>query len=122
MSDQPAPLLRQAAEKLRATAKHATPGPWTVHEAQGGFLRVEGTGDYSGYCEGADLHLSNRGTADWIALASPGLAGPLAFWLDDTAEFLEGVEITHGFVTELALENSRHALAVARIILSREAS
>lgn len=49
--------------------------------------------------------------------AHPSLAIVLADWLEHTAEFLDGVQQAHGAVTETAVHNSRHALAVARAVL-----
>lgn len=67
--------------------------------------------------------MRKRGGRDleWIALASPALAEPLAAWLDDHAELYEDVfkdldERFHARVETNARAMVEHALAVARAV------
>lgn len=105
--DQPAALLRQAAEKLRSAATNATSGPWIVHEAHG-FLRVDNNRGHSG----ADLPEWNRDTAEYIALMHPGVGAALADWLENTA-----IKLHHSTHPEWQGNVEPHALAVARQVL-----
>lgn len=54
--------------------------------------------------------------ADWIAMMHPGLAEPLAAWLDDTAGDLEAEQRT-----ELETSSEFYAVTVARAILGEVA-
>lgn len=55
-------------------------------------------------------------------LMQPALGLAVADWLEHAGEFLAGVESAHGRVTDQALHNSRHALAVARAVFGLEAT
>jgi hypothetical protein len=118
MSDQPAALLRQAAEKLRETAKHATPGPWSAEESTEYGFRV-GTADQKAWVawtgEYDDEPVESRADARWIALMSPALAGPLADWLESEASYWANV-----YVGQPMPPRDHLALAVARTILGKE--
>lgn len=105
----PATTLTAAAQALRDAANA------TRHEMKTGT-----------YWQGLDPDTAwERGISNAVgahaggfcALMSPDVALALADWLEHFAEFLRGVEQTHGTVTELALYNSRHALTVARALL-----
>jgi hypothetical protein len=75
-----AETLRAAAKLLRETAAKATPGPWENAEDD---LWIGG--NIWGYV----IHKEETFVGDdpaWIALAHPGLAGPLADFLEGTAE------------------------------------
>jgi hypothetical protein len=76
--DDPAELLRTAADRLETLAARTTPGDWRV----GGLLAsrpevIAHSGD------GATEHVAEAraGTAAWIAALSPAVAAPLAAWL-----------------------------------------
>jgi hypothetical protein len=134
VADDPASLLRQAAEVLRSTATAATPGPWSAEESTEYGFRV-GTANQKAWVawtgEYDDEPDQSRADARWIALAHPGLAGPLADWLEHAAK-------AHDATVQAAFDNWRgsndteardrwidrqtdqHALAVARTILGKE--
>ena len=123
----PVETLQAAAAKLRELVKKATPGPWTAHSD--GLVWPERMGDpVSGSTEQED--------AEWIAFAHPGVAEPLADWLDAQAEDLgwHMAAWTHvnpgeesGFfgqaardparLAQLTADHSGRALAVARVLL-----
>jgi hypothetical protein len=75
----PAEELRAAATKLRETAANATPGPWENAEND---LWIGGP--VWGYQVTKDGTFIGEDSA-WIALMHPGLAEPLAEWLDSEA-------------------------------------
>ena len=129
MSESPAAVLRKAAARVRETGaacessvislrgvpwhteKYAVDlSPRAVAQSAPSSDERARVGRYIAEAESPKL-------AAWIALMHPGLAEPLAAWLSDSAEFLDGVTEAHGTVTELALHNTRHQLAIARIIL-----
>jgi hypothetical protein len=76
--EDPAQLLRTAADRLAALAARTTPGDWRV----GGLLatRPEVVAHLP---DGGTEHVAEAraGTSAWIAALSPALAGPLAAWL-----------------------------------------
>lgn len=121
--------LRRAAQKLRETAATATPGPWE-HVSTGDDgpfpLWVIGppTDPDNGWTSREVVRLTEdmtdalkdvadpeeivaRADLDWIALASPSLAEPIAAWLDRVAQWWP----TYGSGDREA------AIAVARAIL-----
>lgn len=100
----PAEELRAAASLLREMAANATPvshtdGRWTAHA--GGTV----TGDYT-----VAYRCLMQGDAEWIALAGPQIAEPLAAWLEFVAETWA--------VQKRGVRS--HALAVARAILRND--
>jgi hypothetical protein len=77
----PAEEWRAAAAKLRETAKAATPGLWHPDAdelGRGWDLRSAANGLMLGFG-------FTKADATWSALMHPGLAGPLAAWLEKTA-------------------------------------
>jgi hypothetical protein len=105
----PAETLRAAAQRLREVAADTSPGRW----------QTNGYGDYGWYVSlgtyghGVETHDSRQGKADaeWIALASPALAEPLAEWLVAVAALQFGiVRLPDSPIVD-------HALAVAAVIL-----
>lgn len=133
--------LRAAADTIRKLGREATPGPWhrplnTRYKASIRAALPEGE-QPNKWRDGIDPdtgeretvtvvtvpiwsngeHARKRGGRDleWIALAHPGLAEPLATWL----EVMSGVaecDAERGFKTSAQTEA---ALAVARVILGR---
>ena len=104
----PAEEMRAAAKLLRETGTVTTPGPWTTGHVPGvGWCVSNPT---LSMCVAAEQGWLGEGDAAWIALAHPGLAEPLAQWLENTSLTLgrPGHREWHG--TEKA------ALAAARII------
>ncbi|MEV7491448.1 ParB N-terminal domain-containing protein [Streptomyces anulatus] len=102
--DRPADQLRAAAEKLRAAAAPATPGPW----------KMTGVGDFgwSVSAPGVETPDTEQGrtNAELIALLHPGVGLEVARWLESWA----GVDLSeHGPMPE----DAQHALAVARQLL-----
>jgi hypothetical protein len=120
----PAEQLREAAQMLRDTASDATRGPWVHHRT----ITRDDENDFawtvcrticdggSGGCEpdcGADVLTTGaegceednvtEADASWIALVHPGLAEPLAAWLESAANRAP-TEVTY------------RALAVARVL------
>lgn len=81
--------LRQAAATLRETAGNATAGPWSTVSGAANVLHFPDD-DFRdprvvvGPGRGASL-----ADVAWIALAHPGLAEPLAAWLDTVADQYE---------------------------------
>lgn len=114
----PADTLARAVNKLRQAANAATPGPWTVHEANG-FLRVDQPGPPSKAwtVTGADLAEENRNTAEYIALMHPAVGLALADWLANEAAYQLHLDETG----QDGAEDSTHALAVARAIFGEAA-
>jgi hypothetical protein len=110
--------LRAAAAKLRKTAKNATPGRWTAeHQSWAGdnaVLSYATNGHAVAVCgeevKGADHPAS--ADAAWIALAHPGLAEPLAAWLESAAKHAGKVVDP----ANQAIIADQDALAVARVI------
>ncbi|MFD0902378.1 hypothetical protein [Actinomadura sediminis] len=112
----PADELRAAAQKIRDTAKGATPGPWQVgngveigigieQHSPGRFsydallAEVTSENDRINDVEDAkdfrsvDITVgSAEADAAWIALASPQIAEPIAAWLEGAGCDLGGAE------------------------------
>ena len=111
MSDKAAAdLLRNAADLLRHTGDHATPGPWrdlpmgsdgSVVLAGGNTIRTARRPARCG--EFAD--------ASWIALANPLIAGPLAALMEEAAS-----DIDHNGAHPFKYGN---AISIATAIVSR---
>lgn len=105
----PAEELRAAAATLRQTAAKAQAGPWGV-ESTG---RTWAVLSYS--TSGFVADLGRKDVPDtlldgeWIALANPALAEPLAAWLDRAADH-ECLE------SPVACRDANRALDVARVI------
>jgi hypothetical protein len=86
----PAEELRAAATKVRETASKATPGRWQseVLPPNERFTRPAYwvTTEYDDSDGTTDVVVADcpwrEGDAEWIALASPALAEPLAAWLE----------------------------------------
>ena len=130
----PAATLRDAAKVLRDTASNATPGPW----------KTKGVGDFGWLVVDADpagrfsveTEDNEHGRADaaWIALAHPGLAEPLAAWLEIAADDLGGAaaylartaassppgEVFDPFDYVDEPDSVRAAMDIARAILGRD--
>jgi hypothetical protein len=102
--------LRKAAEKLRDLAVDASTAPW-MKAAE--HVKAVWTDDglivvRDRYAEGGDLA--------WIATVHPGIAQPLADWLDSVADahiHLDDREIS---AFDLPGTSTHPALTVARII------
>lgn len=108
----PAEEMRAAATKLRETAKNAPRGPWEfvqdLYWDRDAIVSPEALGWDALVL---DVHNDSEGpAARWAALAHPGLAEPLAEWLEHLAEILDETKDVH------MRSNVQHALAVARII------
>lgn len=95
----PAEKLRAAAAKLREMAKGTTRGPWFVADCElyPRWILTNGkTEPDSGYAadvfksyeDGVGVTISDADWA-WMAFAHPGLAGPIAAWLEETARQFE---------------------------------
>ena len=109
----PADELRAAAEKLRALADAATPGPW----------EQTGIGDYGWTVTTPGTHVAEtddsdrgRADADWIAAMHPGVGLALADWLD-----LAATEYDPAADVQETDRSHDAALAVARAVLGRPA-
>lgn len=100
----PAEELRDAATKIRETAAKACDGPWENAE---GVLWIGGA--TWGYAVPKSEFLPNGADPAWIALMHPGLAEPLAEWLEHEAYLVEKRDLS-------AEGNTFHALKVARAI------
>lgn len=136
MTDTPADQLREAAEKLRACATAAHPGPWDsmphLHiedgcrclsclEASGWLLTHTAT------CDETELASRNKEAArcsvdvlsfedaEYVIAAHPGVGIAVADWLDAYAEHLAAS--THPSWQETV---SQQPLAVARAILGAD--
>ncbi|MEV0382855.1 hypothetical protein [Nonomuraea sp. NPDC050643] len=87
--------LRTAAAKLRETARGASRGPWLVGDCElyPRWMLSEGERDERGYnadvariCEDeADTFTVTDANWQWMGFAHPGLAEPLAAWLEEIA-------------------------------------
>jgi hypothetical protein len=108
----PTETLRAAATLLRDTASNATPGAREVAHLAGIGTCVRNP-DLS-FCVTVEHGWVQEGDAAWIALMHPGLAAPLAAWLETCANDL--ADARH-YVDEP--NSCEHALAVARSILGR---
>jgi hypothetical protein len=131
----PAEELREAAQMLRDTASGATRGPWVHHPTVNRDLEddfawticrtiCEGTGDgcdpdcgqnvLTTGAEGCEEDNVTMFDAAWIALTHPGLAEPLAVWLEDAARQYD--DFAKEYVADVAERVVWYALAVARVI------
>lgn len=91
--------LRTAATKLRKTAAQATDGPWyTVGPPWNDHIPYVIAGHPDPHCgtyvaDPGHLTADPRGNeaadAEWMALVHPGLAEPLAAWLEQAADAFE---------------------------------
>lgn len=121
-----ADLLRRAATVLRETAAATTPGPWE-------FTPGMYDGDDRGAITSTSLAAvgwdalildvpngSEHRAAEWIALMSPIVAGPMALWLDSVAAFWANEP--HAVATSQELAEHAHALVLARTILGEATS
>ncbi|WP_431897863.1 hypothetical protein [Nonomuraea sp. bgisy101] len=77
----PVEELGTAAAKLRHTAAEAHGGPWARCDVGVAVISAD-VQLYGAPCIADRLYEPD---ADWITLAHPGLAEPLAAWLDDHA-------------------------------------
>ena len=84
----PVETLRAAAARLRALATNATPGPWEREWAFSTHFVVPSTAGNVAADNVSRLKRHQRGDAEWIALMHPGVAEPLADWLEREAEDL----------------------------------
>lgn len=128
----PAVELRAAARTLRTLAKAATSGPWEdVSDADDGAWPrlVVNPGNHAEVLvvheEIADYGVVTRPDTAWIARMHPGVAGPLAAWL-------ESVAVRHTFTEESSgrwcgedaerwpCDDVAAALVVARVINGTE--
>lgn len=126
----PAEELRAAAEKLREAAEIATGGPWEIRPGNnvssnvaassingGGWMVIDGGGwseEVDGKLKTVVYGAALNADAAWIALAHPGLAAPLAVWLEDGAKHYERYAESHG--RDIAERVVYHGIAVARVI------
>lgn len=131
----PAEELRAAAEWLRKFAHGTTRGPWVHHRT----ITRNDENDYawticrpiceqdSGECdpdcganvlttgaEGCEEDNVTEVDASWIALVHPGLAEPLAVWLEDGAKHYEAYVESHG--RDIAERVVYHGISVARVL------
>lgn len=104
-TETPADELREAASRLRGESADTTPGPWRRHDThldRGGHTATVLTNRTN--INDTELvawlpSRSNEPWADhpcwsnsrWIALVHPGLAEPLASWLEETADAIDRV-------------------------------
>ena len=132
-----AQTLQRAAEKLREAAAKATPGPWENFSTDEDGIRplwvngpaedpddvhtvrevvyftdemaeaIADIAEPSGIVAQADL--------DWMALASPVIAEPLAVWLESVAVFWPEHQVVTA--TAAAVRERSHALLIARAVL-----
>lgn len=105
--------LRAAAAKLRDTSKKVTHGPPWTQDQDCPCCVV--SGDLRPYGAPTVADRLDEGDASWIALVHPGLAEPLAAWLDFEAGFVED-SLTSGFTAEIIERRFKAALAVARAL------
>jgi hypothetical protein len=121
MTDDPAALLRAAAQHLRSLSQAATPGPWRQHDTHLGQYGHTAT-VLSGERNTTELRawLPTMSQESWdetrnvwadaayIATMHPGVGKALADWLDAAAEDAE------------MIGPDPHALTTARQILAEE--
>jgi hypothetical protein len=127
-------MLRQAAQVLRDRAGEATSGPWSASEDTEHGFRV-GTADGAAWVawtgSADDEPDQSRADARWISLMHPGLAGPLADWLEHAAKAHDatvqaahdnwrGSDDTEARDRWIDRQTDQHALKVARTILGKE--
>lgn len=122
----PAAELRAAAAKLREMADRTIGGPWytvglpwndrTLYVIAGDEDPHRGM--YVADVEHPTLERSGteNANAEWIALANPAIAEPLAAWLEDCAGQAESMPGPGRFGTCDEPGSVQHALAVARAI------
>lgn len=126
----PATELCAAAAKLRAVAEIATGGPWEIRPGNnvssniaasavegGGWMVIDGGGwseEVDGKLKAVVYGAALNADAAWITLMHPGMAEPLAKWLEDAARGYEGFAEDHGH--DVAERVVWHALAVARVV------
>jgi hypothetical protein len=136
VNDQPVDLLHQAAAKLREYAGMLelgdVHGPWVVHTGPTGYPQsVCNVGAPALICNTFTSPKAVPAEANWIALMHPGLAGPLADWLEHAAtahdatvqaaaDNWRGSDDTEARDRWIDRQTDRHALAVARTILGKE--
>jgi len=78
-----AEFLRRAALSLAASARKATPGPWTSLSDGDRIVHMRDDGEHFDYV--VDEPMSFGADAAWIAMMSPAMAQPIVDWLDATA-------------------------------------
>ncbi|MFB4320639.1 hypothetical protein [Actinomadura sp. 21ATH] len=104
--------LRAAAKALRETAAVATPGAREVAHLAGIGQCVRSIPDLR-FC--VTVERGEEGDAEWIALAPPVIAEPIADWLDGVADVIDGHDPDEG--CECVHSDSFHqALTVAMAI------
>lgn len=99
--------LRAAATKLRETAATAHPAPWRPE--------IDELGRGVDVRDGQDAHIAfglTMADAGWLALVHPGLAEPLAAWLESAARKVDGNE----YLPPRRHYDPAEALAIARVI------
>ena len=138
-----AELLRRAGTKLRETAAKATPGPWEHTSTDDNGIRplwiigapeVPGDGmssrDVLFFTEEMAMAISDitepegvvtHADLEWIALANPALAEPLAAWLESDAGLIDDMTAA-GFGDDILAARFAPALMVARVILGEVAA
>ncbi|MFE1321629.1 hypothetical protein [Kitasatospora phosalacinea] len=112
----PEQTLTAAAQKLRAAATAASPGPWTVNDTTYPESIHDATGRdiISGSRWGGEARIFDEDAdATWTALAHPGVGLALADWLDTAARYASRRPADHQTSTPFLAA----ALAVARQIL-----
>jgi hypothetical protein len=124
----PVEELRAAAAKLREMAKPASRGPWFVADCElyPRWILSEGYQDERTYApdvaricsDEADEFVISDADWQWMAFAHPGLAEPLAAWLENVTQAYPALLAAISEGRQEAPERSElgHALAVARVI------
>lgn len=123
----PVEELRAAAARLREMAKGTTRGPWEAVDGVEMYPRwilgrPAGDSPYAAdvaksYADGGGdgVDVSDADWA-WMAFAHPGLAEPLAEWLEQTARGIQAHIDVRSSIEQLEQVHA-HALAVARVIV-----
>lgn len=142
--------LRRAAARLRERGSAATPPPWGFGRIQEEtrlppwFVEINGgpvddagylTCGVASWAEDDDGLRLSQPDGDWITTVHPGLAGPLAAWLDGEADICERVPVLVEHVPKVLdslagrptgaqlpvrMSTMDRALAVARVLLGEE--
>jgi len=113
--------LKRAAAKLREAAAKATPGPWEfVPDLYGDRGAITSTAVAVGGWDTLIIDVPNDSespAAEWIALASPVIAEPIAVWLTRWADLIDRAPQWREGPFRC---DQDHAIAVARAILGED--
>lgn len=125
--DSPSALLRRAATRVEELAAAATPGPWVSVESYFEEWLVDSPS--SNIANESSCGGIEKGDAEWMALAGPQVAAPLAAWLRAEADLAEVVDRRPGPIADMTGMGSTSlapfdspALTLARVLLHEEAS